>query len=257
MLEEFSRTGLLIGSDALKKIAGAKVAVFGIGGVGSFAVEGLARCGLGHFVLVDDDHICLTNINRQIHASHLTLGQAKVEVLKKRILEINPAAEVVTHQRFYLPESGQDMFQDDYDYIIDAVDTVTAKIDLVIRARVANIPIISAMGTGNKLDPTRFEVADIYQTSVCPLARVMRQELRRRGIPGLKVVYSREEPIRPITDSEDNPPSGDLPQPPTRHHGCLRRQIPGSISFVPSVAGLILAGEVIKSIGGVNPPYSS
>ena len=236
MLNEFSRAELLIGQAALEKLKNCRVAVFGIGGVGTYVVEGLVRAGVGRLVLVDDDVIALTNINRQLHATQKTIGRIKVEVMKERVLEINPQAEVVTHQAFYLPETGGSLLEMDYDYIVDAIDTVTAKIDLVVRAAAMGIPIISAMGAGNKMDPTRFEVADIYDTSVCPLAKVMRKELRSRQIAALKVVYSREEPLIP-QDSEE---IGRTP----------RKRIPGSISFVPSVAGLIIAGEVIKDLIG-------
>lgn len=234
MLHEFSRTELLIGKDGLDTLKKSKVAIFGIGGVGSFTVEGLARCGIGHFILVDDDKICLTNLNRQLHATRKTVGRPKVDVMAERILEINPDAQVEKHPVFYLPDSEVIIIQSDVDYIVDAVDTVSAKIALVMKAQALHIPIISCMGAGNKLDPTQFEVADIYETSVDPLCRVMRRELKKRGIPSLKVVYSREEPLQPQESEEAGL---------TR-----RRHIPGSISFVPSVAGLIMAGEVVKDL---------
>lgn len=248
MLHEFSRTELLIGKDGLAKLAQSKVAVFGIGGVGTFVVEGLVRSGVGKFVLVDDDAICLTNINRQLHATRKTIGKPKVEVMKERILEINPKAEVTIFQEFYLPDTAGKLLADDYTYIVDAIDTVTGKLDLVVRAKGKNIPIISSMGAGNKLDPTKFEVADIFQTSVCPLAKVMRQELRKRGIASLKVVYSKETPLTPMeTDSSSCSVGCICPQGTTRK--CTtRNQIPGSIAFVPSVVGLIIAGEVVKDI---------
>jgi tRNA A37 threonylcarbamoyladenosine dehydratase len=219
-----------------------------IGGVGSFVVEGLVRAGVGKFVLVDDDCVCLTNFNRQLHATRKTLGRPKVEVMKERILDINPKAEVVAFQKFYLPEFRNELVKDDYDYLVDAVDTVTAKIDLVVSARMLGIPVISCMGAGNKLDPTKFEVADIFNTSVCLLAKTMRKELRKRGIFSLKVVYSKEEPIKPgETEEEGCNENCICPKDSTRH--CLtKRQIPGSISFVPSVAGLIAAGEVVKDL---------
>ena len=226
MLNQFSRTELLIGKEGIEKLQNAKVAVFGIGGVGSFVVEGLVRAGVGNFVLVDKDIIDITNLNRQIIATRKTVGKSKVEVAKERILEINPNAKVEIYQQFFMPDS-EGILDNTVDYIVDAVDTVTAKIELVVRANKQKIPIISSMGTGNKIDPTRFEVTDIYKTSVCPLAKVMRKELRTRGIEKLKVVYSKEEPIKSDT---------------------ARNQFPGSISFVPSVAGLIIAGEVIKGI---------
>ncbi len=248
MLYEFSRNELLIGKKAVEKLAGSKVAVFGIGGVGTFAVEGLVRSGVGKLVLIDDDCICLTNINRQIHATRKTIGKPKVEVMKARILEINPRAEVTTHQTFYMPECASQLITNDYDYIVDAVDTVTAKIDLVVNAKQQNIPIISCMGAGNKLDPTKFEIADIYATSVCPLAKVMRRELRKRDVKDLKVVYSREEPIKPV-ESEDYNCSTDCICPKGSTRTCsARRQIPGSIAFVPSVAGLLIAAEVVKDL---------
>ncbi|MGE5328633.1 MAG: ThiF family adenylyltransferase [Deltaproteobacteria bacterium] len=235
MLNEFSRTELLIGRQALKKLGSSKIAVFGIGGVGSYVVEGLARAGIGKIVIIDKDNVDITNINRQLPATSKTIGRPKVEVMKERILEINPKAEVTAFQQFYLPETSVELINKDYDYIVDAVDTVTAKIDLVVKAKQNGIPVISCMGAGNKLDPTKFEVADIYKTSVCPLAKVMRQELRKRGIDSLKVVYSKESPIKPFEDESSS-----------------RRQTPGSISFVPSVAGLIIAGEVIKDLIGYN-----
>lgn len=248
MLHSFSRTELLLGAEGLAKLSRSKVAVFGIGGVGTFVVEGLVRSGVGKFVLVDDDCICLTNINRQLHATIKTIGKPKVEVMKERILEINPRAEVTVFQQFYLPETAESLLADDYDYIVDAIDTVTGKIDLVVRAKERGIPVISSMGAGNKLDPTRFEVADIFKTSVDPLAKVMRRELRQRGISGLKVVYSKEEPMTPVETVDNSCATGCVcPQGSTRH--CtVRRQIPGSIAFVPSVVGLIIAGEVVKDI---------
>ena len=246
MAGRFSRTELLLGTDAVAKLADRTVMIFGVGGVGSFVAEGLARSGVGHFVLVDDDLICLTNINRQLHATSKTVGRAKVEVMKERILDINPEAEVTMIQKFYLPENAAEFFTRNCDYIVDAVDTVTAKIDLVVRAAEKNIPIISSMGAGNKLDPTRFEVTDIYKTSVCPLAKVMRKELRARGIKGLKVVYSKEEPVKQQCQGSCGPkcicPSG------TARNCSDKRSIPGSIAFVPSVVGLIIAGEVIKDL---------
>lgn len=225
MYEGFSREERLIGKENVEKLNKSKVAVFGIGGVGSFVVEGLARAGIGKFLLVDNDTVDITNINRQIHANITTIGKNKVDVMKERILNINPQAEVDVSTEFFMP--GSKLLDNSLGYIVDAIDTVTGKIELVCRANELNIPIISGMGTGNKLDPTKFEVADIYKTSVCPLAKVMRKELRARGIEKLKVVYSKEEPIKPN--------DGDY-------------KTPASISFVPSVAGLIIAGEVIKDI---------
>lgn len=225
MYEGFSREERLIGKENVEKLNKSKVAVFGIGGVGSFVVEGLARAGIGKFLLVDNDTVDITNINRQIHANITTIGKNKVDVMKERILNINPQAEVDISTEFFMP--GSKLVDNSLDYIVDAIDTVTGKIELVCRANELNIPIISAMGTGNKLDPTKFEVADIYKTSVCPLAKVMRKELRSRGIQKLKVVYSKEEPIKP-------------------NDGAYKT--PASISFVPSVAGLIIAGEVIQDV---------
>jgi tRNA A37 threonylcarbamoyladenosine dehydratase len=248
MLNEFSRTELLIGKEGLAKLASSKVAIFGIGGVGSYVAEGLARCGVGKFVLIDDDKICLTNINRQLHATRKTVGQLKVDAMKNRILEINPHAEVETHQAFYLPGSAEALLNTSYDYIVDAIDTVTAKLDLIVNAKALNIPIISCMGAGNKLDPTRFEVVDIYKTSVCPLAKVMRKELKVRGVKSLKVVYSQEQPIKPLESDEANCKNNCICPKGTERTCTARRSIPGSISFVPSVAGLIIAGEIVKDI---------
>ena len=230
MLEQFSRTELLIGEEKIEKLNKSKVAIFGIGGVGSFVVEGLVRAGVQNFILVDNDTICLTNLNRQLIATHKTIGKYKVEVAKERILEINPNAKIEIYQEFFMPNS-EEIVNSTIDYIVDCIDTVTAKIELVLRANKLHIPIISSMGTGNKLDPTMFEVADIYETSVCPLAKVIRRELKVRGIENLKVVYSKEKPIK--MDVTKN---------------IAKSQVPGSISFVPSVAGLIIAGEVIKDI---------
>jgi len=240
-LYEFSRTELILGKESIEKLKNSKVAVFGVGGVGSYVVEALVRCGVGKLVLVDNDCVCITNINRQIHATKKTIGKPKVEVMKDRILEINPKAEVITYQKFYLPDTADGLLADDYNYIVDAIDTVTGKIDLVVRAKAMGIPIISSMGTGNKLDPTRFELEDIYSTSVCPLAKVMRKELKKRNIPSLKVVYSKEEPIKPVVSYIPSLSDGG-------GDGHIKRQVPGSVSFVPSVAGLIIAGEVVKDL---------
>jgi len=230
MENQFSRTELLIGKEGVSKLISSKVAVFGIGGVGSFVVEGLARAGVGNFILVDNDNVSITNLNRQLIATHKTLNKSKVEVAKERILEINPNARVEIYKEFFMPNS-KDFIDDTVSYVVDAVDTVTAKIELIIRANKLNIPIISCMGTGNKLDPTKFEVTDIYKTAVCPLAKVIRKELKSRGIKKLKVVYSREEPVKTNIIDEES-----------------KKHIPASISFVPSVAGLIVAGEVIKDL---------
>ncbi len=252
MLHEFSRTELLIGADALKRLSESKVAVFGIGGVGSFVVEGLVRSGVGKFVLVDDDCICLTNLNRQLHATRKTVGKPKVEVMRDRILEINPRAEVTTHQLFYMPGQTDGIISEDCNYIIDAIDTVTAKIGLILEAASKGIPVLSSMGTGNKLDPTKFEITDIYKTSVCPLAKVMRKELRQRGVEKLKVLYSKEEPVKPVETENSSCSAGCICPKGTTRKCTIRHQIPGSISFVPSAAGLIIAGEVIKDLIGYN-----
>ena len=225
MQNMFSRTELLIGKEGIEKLQKAKVAIFGIGGVGSFVVEALIRAGVSNFILVDKDVVDVTNINRQIIATNKTIGQPKVEVAKQRMLEINPDAKIQTYQEFFMPES-EGILDNTIDYVVDAIDTVTAKIELVVRASRLQIPIISCMGAGNKLDPTKFEVTDIYKTNTCPLAKVMRKELKNRNINKLKVVYSKEQPIK-------------------REDGS---RVPASISFVPSVAGLIAAGEVIKDI---------
>ncbi len=250
MLHAFSRMELLLGPEAMQKLAESKIAIFGIGGVGSYAAEGLARAGVGKFLLVDDDCVCLTNLNRQIHATTRTIGKPKVEVMRDRIAEINPKAEVDIRQMFYMPDNAENVLNSHFDYIIDAIDTVTAKIDLVLRAREKGIPIISSMGTGNKLDPTRLEVSDISKTSVDPLARVMRKELRARGITSLKVVYSKEEPLKTL-ETEQSSCREDCVCPGGTTRKCtVRHHIPGSVSFVPPVAGLIMAGEVVKDLIG-------
>ena len=240
MLNEFSRTELILGKEGLKKLAAARIAVFGIGGVGGYAVEALIRSGVGAVDLIDDDKVCLTNINRQIIATHKTVGRYKVDVAAERIAEINPNAQVRTYKTFFMPDTANQFNFSDYDYVIDAIDTVTGKIELVMQAEKAGVPVISAMGAGNKLDPTAFEVADIYKTSVCPLARVMRRELAKRGIKKLKVVYSKEQPITPDNGLEQD----------CKEEGKGKREIPGSTSFVPPVVGFIIAGEVVKDITG-------
>lgn len=252
MLNQFSRTELLIGKEALERLSKAHVAVFGIGGVGGYVVEALVRSGIGNFDLIDDDKVCLTNLNRQIIATRDTIGRYKVEVMRERILSINSDAEVTTHRCFYLPENARDFDFSSYDYVVDAVDTVTAKLEIVMRAKESNIPVISCMGVGNKLNPTQLEIADIYKTSVCPLAKVMRRELRKRGVDKLKVLYSKEEPITPLDDSEDTCREHCVCPPGTTRKCTQRRAIPGSISFVPSVAGLIIASEVVKDLAGIN-----
>ena len=248
MLNQFSRTELLIGKEGIKKLQKAKVAIFGIGGVGSFVVEGLVRAGVENFVLVDDDKICLTNLNRQIIATRKTIGKYKVDVMKERILEINPNANVETYQEFYMPNSENKILDKTIDYVVDSIDTVTAKIELVMNCNELGIPIISSMGTGNKLDPSRFEITDIYKTSICPLAKVMRKELRKREIKKLKVIYSKEEPIKPDETLECSCKTNCICPPGTKRKCAERNQVPGSISFVPSVAGLMITGEVIEDI---------
>ena len=234
MLNQFSRTELLLGKAAMERLAGCRVAVFGIGGVGGYVCEALARSGVGTLDLIDNDTVCLSNINRQIIATQKTVGRYKTEVMKERILDINPDAVVNTCNCFFLPENASDFPFEKYDYVVDAIDTVTAKIELVLQCQKLGVPIMSSMGAGNKLDPTLFRVADIYKTSMDPLAKVMRRELKARGVKKLKVVYSEETPIVPAESEEA--PSGS------------RRSTPGSIAFVPSVAGLIIAGEVIKDL---------
>lgn len=232
-MNEFSRTELIIGEEAVKKLQNSKVLLFGVGGVGGYIAEALARSGVGHITMVDNDTVSLTNINRQIIALHSTIGRYKTEVMKERILDINPEADVQIHQCFYLPENADDFDFSEYDYIIDAIDTVTAKIDIIVRAKEKGIPVISAMGAGNKLNPAGFEVTDIYKTSICPLARVMRRELKNRGIKDLKVVYSIEAPKTPVKESDET---------------TSKRAVPGSISYAPGIAGLMLAGEVIRDL---------
>ena len=236
MVDKFGRTRILLGDEAMERLNKARVAVFGIGGVGGHVVEALVRSGIGCIDIIDKDTVSVTNINRQLIATTKTVGMDKVDVMKERILEINPEVKVNAHKCFYLPKT-KDLFDfNEYDYIVDAVDTVTAKIMLVMQANEANTPIISSMGAGNKLDPTAFEVADIYKTSVCPLAKVMRKELKKRGVKKLKVVYSKEEPIKAQAFIEND------------DEVSAKRATPGSIAFVPSVVGLIIAGEVIKDL---------
>lgn len=251
MLNQFSRTELLLGEDKMEQLAKAKVAVFGIGGVGGYVVEALARSGVGSFVLVDDDKVCLTNINRQIIATRKTVGKYKAEVMKERILDINPQAQVEVRKCFYLPETAHQFDFTEYSYVVDAVDTVTAKIEIIMRAKEANVPVISSMGAGNKLDPTKFQVADIYKTTMCPLAKVMRREMKKRGVKKLKVVYSTEPAMKPRDDMHASCRENCICPPGAAHKCTERRAIPGSIAFVPSVAGLILAGEVVKDLTGI------
>lgn len=248
MLNQFSRTELLFGKEAMDKLQNSRVAVFGIGGVGGYVCEALVRSGVYHFDLIDDDQVCLTNLNRQIIATRKTVGQYKVDVMRERILEINPDADVSVHKCFFLPENADEFPFEKYDYVVDAVDTVTAKIELVMKAQEKGVPIISSMGAGNKLDPSAFKVADIYKTRVDPLARVMRREMKKRGVKKLKVVYSEEDPKRPIEDMAVSCRNNCICPPGAQHKCTERRDIPGSTAFVPSVAGLIIAGEVIKDL---------
>ena len=248
MLNQFSRTRLIFGIEAMEKLSQARVAVFGIGGVGSYTAEALVRSGIGAIDLIDDDRICLTNLNRQLFATRDTVGQHKVDVAEKRIRSINPDCKVITHKTFYMPDT-KDLFDfTEYDYIVDAIDTVKGKLELVMNSKASETPIISSMGAGNKVNAAAFEVADIYETSVCPLARVMRYECRKRGIDSLKVVYSKEKPIRPLEDMSISCRKHCICPPGTARKCTQRRDIPGSTAFVPSAAGLIIAGEVIKDL---------
>lgn len=247
MDNQFCRTEMLLGKDAMEKLKGARVAIFGIGGVGGHTVEALARCGIGAFDLIDNDTVCMSNLNRQIIATKDTLDCYKVDVMKERILSINPEADVKVYKCFYLPETAEEFTFANYSYVVDAIDTVTGKLQLVMQAKEAGVPIISCMGTGNKLNPTQLEIADIYKTSVCPLAKVMRRELKKRGVDRLKVLYSKENPMTPISFEADSN-SCDT----SESEGVqMRRAIPGSTSFVPSVAGLIIASEIVKDLTGV------
>ena len=252
MLNQFSRTQLLYGEASMQKLAACRVAVFGIGGVGGYVVEALARSGIGALDLIDDDRVCLTNLNRQILATRKTVGKFKVDVAEERIHEINPDCNVRTYKTFYLPET-QDLFDFyEYDYVVDAIDTVTGKLAIIENAKEADIPVISSMGAGNKVNPAAFEVADIYETSICPLARVMRRECRKRGIDSLKVVYSKEKPIRPLEDMSISCRQHCICPPGTARKCTDRREIPGSTAFVPSVAGLIIAGEIVNDLAAEN-----
>ncbi|WP_164169574.1 ThiF family adenylyltransferase [Ruminococcus flavefaciens] len=243
MSDIFSRTQLIFGEEAMEILANSRVAVFGVGGVGGYTVEALARSGVGAIDLIDDDKVCVTNINRQIIALGSTVGMYKVDAAEKRIHDINPECTVTCHKMFYMPETADKLDFSQYDYVVDAIDTVTGKIEIIMQAKAAGVPVISSMGAGNKVDPTAFEVADIYKTSVCPLARVMRYQLKRRGVKKLKVVYSKEQPIVPQGKAaEDGSGNTDM------RTGAARRSTPGSNAFVPSVAGLIIGGEVIKDL---------
>ncbi len=238
MDERFSRTALLLGEEAVNKLNRAHVAVFGIGGVGGYVCEALCRSGIGSFDLIDKDTVSITNLNRQIIATTETIGRSKTEVMKERMLSINPGVSVRICDTFFLPENSSLFPFEEYDYVVDAVDTVTAKIELIIKAKEENVPVISSMGAGNKLDASAFKAADIYETKVCPLAKVMRRELKKRGVGSLKVVYSEEEPLKPITDLKSN----------AEYENDKRRALPGSVAFVPAAAGLVIAGEVVKDL---------
>ena len=235
-MNQFARTEILFGTEAMARLAQARVAIFGVGGVGGYVAEALVRSGVGSFDLIDNDEVSLTNLNRQIIATHDTIGRPKVEVMRERMLSINPKADIAVHQCFFLPENQDEFDFSRYDYVVDAVDTVAAKIAIVLKAQAAQVPVMSSMGAGNKVNPASFEVADIYQTSVCPLARVMRQAMKKHGVKHLKVVYSKELPLAPAASSESK--------------GSLGRPVPGSTAFAPSVAGLIIASEVVKDLIG-------
>ncbi len=252
MLNQFSRTQLLIGEEAIEKMSNSRVAVFGIGGVGGYVCEALVRSGVGAFDLIDDDKVCLTNLNRQIIATRKTVGKYKVDVMKERMLDINPKVDVRVHKCFFLPENADDFPFEEYDYVVDAVDTVTAKLEIIVRAKSLNIPVISAMGAGNKLDASRFKVADIYKTQMDPLAKVMRRELKKRNIKHLKVVYSDEQPIKPLEDMSISCRTNCICPPGAAHKCTERRDIPGSTAFTPAVAGLIMAGEIVKDLSEMN-----
>ena len=239
MSERFARTGLLLGSDSIETLNSKRVAIFGIGGVGGYVCEALVRSGIGAFDLIDDDKVCLSNLNRQIIATASTVGEYKVDVMRDRMLDINPDVKVEIHKCFFLPENADDFNFADYDYVVDAVDTVTAKIEIIMRSQSAGVPVISAMGAGNKLDPGRLKIADIYKTDVCPLAKVMRRELKKRNVKKLKVVYSDEKPVQPVEDTS----AGEEQ---TLHS--KRRSTPGSTAYVPAVAGLLIAGEIVKDL---------
>lgn len=251
MLDQFSRTRLLYGAEAMEKLASARVAVFGIGGVGGYVVEALARSGVGALDLIDNDEVCASNLNRQIIATTKTIGKYKVDVAEERIHDINPDCRVRTYKTFFLPETKDQFNFSDYDYVVDAIDTVTGKLTIIEMAKEANIPVISSMGAGNKINPAMFEVADIYETSICPLAKVMRHECKKRGIRDLKVVYSKEKPIQPQADTSKSENDNNTVSQETTGRDSKRRAIPGSTAFVPSVVGLIIAGEIINDITGI------
>ena len=250
MQNQFSRSELLIGKEGIEKLHKSRVAVFGIGGVGGYTVDALVRSGVEQIDLIDDDKVCLTNLNRQLIATRKTVGKDKVDIMRERILEINPKVTVNVYKTFFLPENADTFPFEEYDYVVDAVDTVTAKISLVMKCQETGTPIISCMGAGNKMDASAFKVADIYKTKVCPLAKVMRRELKKRGVKKLKVVYSEEQPIQPIEDMSISCRANCICPPGAKHKCTERRAIPGSVAFVPSVVGLIIAGEVVKDIAG-------
>lgn len=248
MLNQYSRTQLLIGKAAMDRLNEARVAVFGIGGVGGYVCEALIRSGVNHFVLIDDDRVCLTNLNRQIHALRSTVGKYKAEVMRDRMLDINPKADIRVIKSFFLPENADEIDFREFDYVADCVDTVTAKLEIIMKAKEAGISVISCMGAGNHLDPTSFRIADIYKTEMCPLAKVMRHELKKRGVRKLKVVYSTEKPVRPLEDMSISCRNHCICPPGTVHKCTDRRDIPGSIAFGPSVAGLFMASEIVKDL---------
>ena len=248
MLNQFSRTQLLLGAPAMELLAKSKVAIFGVGGVGGYVCEALVRSGVGSFDLIDDDKVCLTNLNRQVLATRETVGKYKAEVMKERMLSINPHADITVRKCFFLPENADEFPFDEYDYVVDAIDTISGKIEIVLKAQALNVPVISAMGAGNKLDASRFMVADIYETHMDPLARIMRHELKKRGVKSLKVVYSDEKPVRPLEDMSISCRTHCICPPGAAHKCTERRDIPGSTAFVPAVAGLIIAGEVVKDL---------
>ena len=251
MLNQFSRSELVFGKDAMERLKNARVAVFGIGGVGGYTVEALARSGVGALDLIDDDKVCITNLNRQILATHSTVAKYKVDVARDRILDINPNCQVTTYQTFFMPDTADQFDFSQYDYVVDAIDTVTGKIELVMQAQKSNTPIISCMGAGNKMDASAFEVADIYKTSGCPLARVMRRELKKRRVRHLKVVYSKEPAMTPVDEMAISCKTNCICPPGTARKCTQRRQVPGSNAFVPAVAGLIVAGEIVRDLTGV------
>lgn len=254
MLNQFSRTALIFGDDKVKKLHDCHVAVFGIGGVGGYVCEGLVRSGVGHFDLIDDDVVCLTNMNRQLIATRKTVGQSKADVMAERMRDINPRVEITIHKKFFLPETADEFDFSQYDYVVDAIDTVTGKIEIIMQCKKLGIPVISAMGCGNRMDPTKLVCTDIYKTTMDPLAKVMRHEMRKRHVKKLKVVYSTEKPTRPLDDMANSCRAHCI-CPPNAVHKCTeRRDIPGSTAFVPSAAGLVIAYEVVSDLTGVKPP---